>query len=47
MCEEKKRKCVKSGRECEKREINSVKIDIGCAKRKMRVCEERKVVWED
>ena len=27
-----------------KRERNSVKIESGCAKRKMRVCEERKGV---
>jgi hypothetical protein len=43
----KKRECVKRGKECEKREINSVKIESGCAKRKMRVCEERKGVWEE
>ncbi len=43
----KKRECVKIGREGEKREISSVKIESGCAKRKMRVCEERKVVWEE
>ncbi len=30
-----------------KRERNSVEIESGCAKRKMRVCEERKGVWEE
>ncbi len=38
MCEEKKSECVKRGRECEKREINSMKIESGCAKRKKREC---------
>ncbi len=38
---------MKRGRECGKREINSVKIESGCEKRKKRVCKERKGVWEE